>query len=172
MPMDVRLTDVAQTLLDNLATRLASDGVSIPTRQYVHSGLIAHDFAGQKCVDAFIVSWTGSSQGDLGSSFQGQPIPIRCSMPLNHTFAVALLRCVPTIKTGGSAPSANELQASGESILDDAMTICAAIVDLANEDELLPQYKDRNAVAIISSTPIGPQGGVGGAVVQFAVSLV
>jgi hypothetical protein len=52
------------------------------------------------------------------------------------------------------------------------MTICAAIVDLANADKLLPAYKDRNAVAIISTTPIGPQGGVGGVVVQLAVTVV
>jgi hypothetical protein len=174
MPPDLRLKNAGQDLLDNLAAELVSRGIDVPDdRRYIHSGVIAHDFAGEKCVEAFIVAWTGSSQGELGSPTQptqGTPIPIRCSMPLNHTFAIAMLRCVPIVKQSGQPPSADDLQSSGEQILTDAMTLCAAIVDLEAAHSLITTYEYAQA-GIITTTPIGPQGGVGGVVVQLAVSL-
>lgn len=172
MPVDSRLKNAGQDLLDTIAAELVSRGIDVPDdRRYIHAGVIAHDFAGEKCAEAFIVAWTGSSQGELGSNVQGTPIPIRCSMPLNHTFAIAMLRCVPIVKQSGQPPSAADLQSSGEQILTDSMTICAAIVDLAVSHSLIPTYGENAQAAIITTTPIGPQGGVGGVVVQLAVSL-
>lgn len=169
MPPDARLRDAAQEILDNLATELTAQGIDVPSHRYIHSGLIAHDFVGANCADIFVVSWVTSSQGELGADGFGALNPIRCLMPLNHTFNIALLRCVPVVKTSGVPPTAAELNTAGITLLLDAMTLPVAIVDLQGSRALFTSEHAEAAIAQVSA--VGPQGGVGGVVVSLAVSL-
>jgi hypothetical protein len=169
---DTRLSDAGHQLLDNLAAELTTRGLDVPDdRRYVHAGIVAHDFAGESCAEAFVVSWVGSSGGELGSGQQGAIVPIRCSMPLNHTFLIAILRCVPVVRADLRPPTQAALDDAGTTILTDAMTMSAAIVDLGGEGLFdSPQFMHAQ-VGIANVSPIGPQGGVGGSVVQLVVSL-
>lgn len=173
MAPDARLTTAANDLLDNLTAALTTAGINVPTRSYVHAGQIAHDFAGANCADAFIVAWDLNAQGQV--SVPAVPGFIKCSMPLAAQFTIALLRCVPVFKTGAGgkplAPTEGELQASGEQIMDDAMTLCATIVDLAAARTLL-SAGESNTIGIGSVAAYGPQGGVGGTIVTLFATLL
>lgn len=169
-PLDTRLVDAAREILDNLAAELTTRGIDVPIHRYIHSGLIAHDFVDQNCADAFVVAWATSSEGELGADDFGAITPIRCQMPLNHTFNIALLRCVPMVSSTGRPPSKADLDAAGVTLLTDAMTLSAAIVDLAG-DKALITYSEHTEAAIAAVSSVGPQGGVGGTVVQLVVSL-
>lgn len=168
---DTRLKDAANAILTNLAAALEAEGIDVPDRRYVHVGQAAHDFAGARCVEAFIVSWIGTLQGLVGA--QGQAA-IRCAMPLTHQFQILLLRCVPTLKDTGAtymAPSAAELQASGEEVQTDAMTLGATIVDLVLDGAFVNSLVE-DIVSIDSVVAIGPLGGVGGSLVNLSVTLL
>lgn len=171
MPPDTRLRDAAQSILTNLATELTARGIDVPTRQYITTGGLAHDFAGQKCAEAFVITWDGLFQG-LVSQGAGNLVnaPIRCAMPLTAQYTLALLRCVPMLKAGGKAPSESELQTSGEALMLDAMTLPAALIDLHLAAGLCDS--DCDLVGIGQVQPIGPLGGVGGVAMTFSVTLL
>lgn len=169
MAVDTRLSEAATRLLDKLADELEARGIDVPTRRYVHAGLIAQDWAGENCSEAFVVSWLNSLQGELGSTQQSTLTPIRCAMPVRHTFAIALFRCVPVLNDDGIAPSTDRLNAKGLDIMDDAMTLAAAIVDLAASKTLFENEFTQTAITAVQA--VGPTGGVGGTVLQLSVSL-
>lgn len=170
MPADTRLKDTAQSILDALAAALGEADISVPERQFITAGDIAHDFAGAKCAEALVVTWDGSFQGLPGPAGNLANNVIQCSMPLTGQFTVALLRCVPTVKGQGRMPTMEELQTSGEAILEDAMTLAAVTVDGA----LTGSLSDRGCtlIGILQLAPIGPLGGVGGTTMTIVVSLI
>lgn len=171
MPPDSRLLDAAQSILDNLAADLTTRGIDVPERQFVTTGDIAHDFAGQKCAEAFIITWDGLLQGTV-SQGAGNLVnaPILCAMPLTAQYTIALLRCVPVVKETGKPPTASELQASGEALMLDAMTLPASLIDLQTEGDLCDS--GCSLVGIGQVQPIGPLGGVGGAAMTILVTLL
>lgn len=171
MPPDTRLKDAAQSILDNLAADLTLRGIDVPAdRQFLTTGDVAHDFAGSRCADAFIITWNGTFQGLVGQgtgNFSNQAI--KCAMPLTAQFTIALLRCVPTVKESGAAPTTAELQASGEQLLLDAGTLPVAVVELQEDGALVDSVGD---VGITTVQPIGPLGGVGGVALTLIVTLL
>lgn len=170
MPPDSRLRDAAQEILDNLAADLTVRGIDVPERQFITTGDIAHDFAGQRCAEAFVVTWNGSYQGIVSQETGNlSDAPILCAMPLTAQFTIALLRCVPIVKPSGQAPTAAELQASGVALLLDAMTLPASVVDLQGEGALVT---DADLLGISTVQPIGPDGGVGGVALSLVVTLL
>lgn len=171
MPVDTRLADTASELLDNLATALTNEGLDVPERQYVHAGQVSYDFTGRNCTDLFVVSWMISAQGEIGV---GIPPVIKCAVPMSARFDIHLIRCVPTLRqTAGKPifPSAEDLHASGEQIMTDAMTLAKVIVAEATAKTLF-SGKEFLTVGIGQVTPYGPQGGAGGTVVTLFANLV
>jgi hypothetical protein len=139
-------------------------------RRYITTGDVAHDFAAQKCAESFVVSWGGSFQGVPGqgrSNLSGAPIV--CAMPLTAQFTVALLRCVPTLKSRGHAPTVEDLQASGEALMLDAMTLPAVTINSYLNGDLMD--RDRHSLGIVQMIAIGPQGGVGGVAMTIIVGM-
>lgn len=167
MPVDTRLVDAAQHILETLADGLTDAGISVPDRQYVHTGQIAYDLAGASCAEAFVVSWQASFPGSLGSEADDINV-IRCSMPLSVQFSVELLRCVPTLTP--KVPTAAALDAAGGSLMEDAWTLNRVIVDKTIDGTLrqLPIAQ----VALGGSSAIGPGGGVGGVAVTLLVGIL
>jgi hypothetical protein len=169
---DERLKDIAQSILDTLSDALTTAGIDVPTRQYIHSGQIAQDLVGENCGDALVVGWNGMSQ--MASDATVTPIgpTIKCAVPLVAQFTVALIRCVPTLKDTESDPfpTAAELQASGEAILTDALTLPAVAID----EQLAGMLTGLQCslVGIGNVLPIGPFGAVGGTSLVLVVSLV
>lgn len=170
---DTRLIDTANSILDFLATKLATSGIDVPQRQYVHAGLIAHDFAGLKCADALIVSWLGTSQGQVGAGAgSGIPqAPIKCAMPLSHQYVVSLLRCVPVLQENKAAPSPAALSASATEVMTDAMTMAKVLVEGQLNSGVLPPTQVFGLLGIGEAVPIGPLGGVGGTQMSIWVTL-
>lgn len=169
MPPDSRLRDAAQEILDNLAADLTVRGIDVPERQFITTGDVAHDFEGQRCAEAFVVTWNGTFQGIVSQETGNlSDAPILCSMPLTAQFTIALLRCVPIVKASGQAPTAAELQASGETLMLDAMTLPVSVVDLQGEGNLVT---DADLLGITAVQPIGPDGGVGGVALSLVVTL-
>lgn len=173
MPPDTRLKTAANHILTTLATALESNGIDVPARRYLTSGQIAHDFAGEKCVEGFVVSWQAAFQGQVGFSGGGFPeADIRCAMPGSVQFEVALLRCVPVPRSGQAAPPVGPLNASGESIMDDAWTIFSTIVDTVLNGDLSDHDQHVWEVAMGSASAIGPSGGAGGVSVALFVNVL
>lgn len=165
---DTRVKDVAHTILSFLEDELAMAGIDVPARSYVSAGEVSHDFGGSNCADQLAVSWTGNFQGLPGQD--NTNAPLRCAVPVTATFAIALLRCVPTLDTRGNPPSPTQLSDSGNQIMTDGMTLARVIIDGHLEESILETGCTLLALGAIE--PYGPQGGVGGSVVGLMVSLV
>lgn len=171
MPPDPRLRDTANAILDNLVDALTAAGIDVPERRFVTTGDVAHDFAAQKCAEAFVITWDGNFQGVPGQGAGNLTnAPINCAMPLTAQFTLALLRCVPVVKPSGQAPTAAELQASGEQLMLDAMTLPAVIIEEHLAGDLVPG--GCTLLALGQMLPIGPLGGVGGVSVTLIVGLI
>lgn len=164
---DERLLDAAHHIFDTLVDGLTAEGVVVPERRYVHTGLIAHDLAGANCAEAFIVSWTNSFQGLLGS--EERPF-IQCSMPLTVQMSVVLLRCVPTVNSQGKAPTPSQLEAAADQLMVDAWTLPAVVISQTVVGTLRQERIE--LVGINSVNAIGPQGGVGGCEVIMFVTIL
>lgn len=169
--MDTRLADGAHHILDTLVAQLTLAGVDVPERRYVHTGEIAHDLVGEKCAEAFIVSWDAGFQGQIGFTGTGFPeSTIRCAMPMSVAFTVALLRCVPTLRSGAKFPSQDDLDAAGTSLMEDAWTIASVIVDSTLNGALTTDHLLEFAIAGMAA--VGPQGGVGGVAVNLFANIL
>lgn len=170
MPPDTRLAEIATNILDVMATELTARGIDVPTRRFRQHGDIAHDFAGQKCSEAFVITFDGLFQGVVDAGGNLTNAPIRCAMPLVAQFTLVLLRCVPVVKTNGKAPSAEEEDASAEVRLLDSMTMADVAIVAQTGDGLTGL--ECSLVGIGQVTSYGPLGGVGGTIMTFQVSLI
>lgn len=169
MPPDTRLRNAAQQLLARVAADLTARGIDVPTRRFITTGEIVHDFAGSECSEAFIVTWNGTFQGIVSQETGNlSDAPILCAMPLTAQFTIALLRCVPVVKASGQAPTAADLQTSGVALMLDAMTLPVSVVDLQGKGELVDRA---DLLGISAVQPIGPEGGVGGVALSLVVTL-
>lgn len=174
---DTRLKDIAHDLLDSLVTGLGAAGLDVPERQYVHHGNIAIDFAGRNCVDQLTVAFAGIIQGGANTDLEtvSASIPgsiIRAAVPLVAAYNICLFRCVPTLRAGGKAPTADELGEKADDLFIDSMTLPAVIIDLELAGNLLPSFPSCSLVGLGAVQPYGPQGGAGGTVLSVFVSLV
>lgn len=170
MAADTRLVRIANAVLESVATNLTLDGISVPERQYIHAGDIAHDFAGDDCASALVVSWNGFVQGGGNATIPGTVI--KCAVPLVASFSVALLRCVPTLTESlGNmyAPAVEDLQASAEQILQDANSMVSNIVQAGLNGDLSEVGCGLQSLGTI--LPVGPFGGVGGSILTLFVNI-
>lgn len=104
MPLDTSAVyDIAANMLASVADRLADAGLTVPDRQYVHGGDIAHD------CEQLVVAVT-----DLVHAFPGEAAAVQfCSPPRHARFAVSLVRCVPVPQDDGTPPTAEALDDAG-----------------------------------------------------------
>lgn len=129
------------------------------------------DFTEENCADAFIVTFQGFLQGQQ-SAQTTNPIPglvIKCAVPLVAQFDVILLRCVPSLATGQIAPSAAQLNDAGTDLLTDAMTLTKILIDDGLAGDLISGPCSIQAIG--SVLPLGPDGGVGGNLINFFVEM-
>lgn len=88
-----------------------------------------------------------------------------CVAPLAAEFNITLLRCFPTVRDDGSAPTANEIQAASESIYQDLYVMTKRVICcLAN--------KGRNQKSVFrGSRIVPPSGGCIGAELRLTIEL-
>lgn len=166
--MDTRIQDAADSLLANLADALSDEGIVVPERRFTHTGQIVHDFASDDCASAFIVAWQGMFQGQTGS--QGAGVPIKCVMPLQARFHVALLRCAPGLGEDAEPPTPEQNTAAADEVMVDAMTLGLVTVDETLRRTLIDNRI--NVTAIESILPVGPGGYVGGCLMSIITTLL
>lgn len=168
---DTRLLDAVSHVFDTLVDALTVAGIDVPAHRYIHAGEIAHDLVGEKCAEAFIVSWEANFQGQIGFTGGGVPeAAIRCAMPMSAQLTVVLLRCVPVLTSAGRPPTAASLDASATQILTDAWTLAAVTIDSTLASDLLTQHIDLVGIGNVSA--VGPQGGVGGSAMSLMMSIL
>lgn len=171
MPPDDRLVTIASELVTNLSDGLTNAGLTVPSRAYIHSGNWVADFTEENCADAFIVSFQGFLQGQQ-SSASTNPLPglvIKCAVPLVAQFDVILLRCVPSLTTDAVMPSTAALNQAGTDLLIDAMTLTKILIDDGLAGDLISGPCSIKAIGAV--LPVGPEGGVGGNLVNFYVEM-
>lgn len=171
----IDLITVAQATLDAIVTFFSSNGVELPPRQYVSAGApatIAWDCE-QLVVCLAEIGWGRSKDATQLSPSFGKQASVNA---MRHaTFAVQLVRCVPTVADGAEAPvlpSAEEIQASGEQSMVDAGLLSQALVNFVSfPNAAIPPGCNVQAGAV---SPIGPEGGLVGleaALVMTAANL-
>lgn len=123
--------------------------ITLPTRRYVTFGDVAFDCA-QLTVSVGAMA-TGTLAGDHGGPPHPGEVPIAALM-------IALVRdCAPTVKEGGEAPTAEELEAFAAPALADADVLMRVFLKKANKS--IGGCKN---VKVMSLVPYGPEGGVAG----------
>lgn len=88
-----------------------------------------------------------------------------CSTPLAGEFAIQLLRCAPTIKDDGSAPTADELSESARLMYQDMYITLRAL------SCCLAQSKRDRLYTIRESNFVGPEGGCVGFQIRLTIQL-
>lgn len=167
MPPDTRIADTATQILSQLVTRLAALGLDVPDRRYVHAGQIAIDFAGKDCADELVVAWADAYQGTPEGEIRA---PIGGGAPSTALFQILLTRCVPTMDANTLAPSASDLNDAGVQIMTDAFTLLRAVFEAESDGDLVTEGCSLSTLGRL--IPYGPEGGVGGSVLQLLVNLV
>lgn len=92
--------------------------------------------------------------------------PIFCSSPLAGDFTITLLRCAPTVKDDGTAPSCDEISASARQIYTDFYITLRALICCLAAKRRFAQFVVREAI------PVGPDGGCVGFQIRVTIMLV
>jgi hypothetical protein len=116
------------------------------------------------------VSLMGIDQGKPGGSVSTNVIPQ--ALMLFASFSVNLIRAIPTIGTEGFAagevPTPEDLDASGQQLLDDAAQLVLAASAFHQAYLLTDPGMD---MVIGPLSPVGPEGGLAGSRMLVSVSL-
>lgn len=165
MADDTRLADTAAALLQVAADGLVAAGRTPPERQYVTSGAPAYDC--EQLVVALVRLYPGVP-------FQDDPsLPVlRCVLLRSATFAVHLVRCIPTLKEGvrggSTMPAAADLDASGMDLLTDALVLPKVVVGAWHARTFLDTCDQMGVREVL---PAEPQGGFGGTIMIVDVQV-
>lgn len=79
----------------------------------------------------------------------------RCMLQLNPTLHVQVIRCAPTLRNDGSAPSASALHESGRGFLDEILAVIYAVQGSGI-------FGNCDGVEWGTAVPLGPSGGAAG----------
>lgn len=158
--------DAAALLLSLLASGYSEAGVTLPDRKYVTPGVVPAYDEPQLTVSVLAVR-----VGIIGTTI-GAPIR-ECGNVRYVSLRAELVRCTPTVKESGAAPSAAELLTSAQEILRDLELVHS--LTYASRGTLAGKGDARDGiglpVAMSSSTPLGPDGGLSGVRVDVDVPL-
>lgn len=144
------LYDTAADVLDSVATRLAAQGITVPTRQYVHAGEVAFD-----CCDQLVVTVV-----QLDHAMPGEQATIlQCAPPRHANIDVWLTRCVPVSKDNGDPPTAAELEASAAEVLTDMWSLAYVLWEGYQAHDWGGTC---SSVILNAIEAVGPEGGCGG----------
>lgn len=158
--------DAAALLLSLLVTGYSESAVELPDRQYVTPGIVPAYDDPQLTVSVLAVR-----VGVIGSTI-GAPIR-ECGNVRYVSLRAELIRCTPTVKESGAAPTAAELLTSAQEILRDLELVHSIVygsrTTLAGKGDA--HLGTGLPVAMSGSTPVGPDGGLSGVRVDVDVPL-
>lgn len=177
--MDTRLVEIAHNLLDSIADGLEAEGIPVPEKRYVYAAdpvfdiSVAQDGTGT-CNEELIVTCNGLPQGVSFSGEGTSIVPgqiIKCAVPMVAEYTVYLTRCLVTVDEEGNNPAQDALEAEGEQVMEDVMTLAKVIVSKGLAKELTGQMHT-SLVGIGNVDSMNPQGAMGGTKVILWVSLL
>lgn len=151
--------DLAALLLAQLVAGYEAAGVELPERQYVTPGIVPSYDDKQLTVSVQAVR-----VGIPGQAIGAGLAIANCPPQRYASLRVELLRCTPTVKGSGSAPDTAALLASAGEVLRD-LALVEQIVRSARQT--LAGMGEPNdgigvPVAMTGTSPLGPDGGLGG----------
>lgn len=156
-PSADRIWLLAQELRDVIRLGYAAAGVDLPERQFVSPGLPAWDCE----ILAIQLERTFGIAGNLAAEIVEPQLPQAAHAMRGATFAVWLVRCVPTIHDDGTnihVPSVTEEEAAAKIIYSDVQLLLNVIV-AAQRAGNLPGC---SGLAFEAWQGVGPQGGLSG----------
>lgn len=153
------LYTVASQALAAVVSRFATEGISLPARQYVTGGQIALDC--EQVVVEVVRVYTGTPGAELAN-------PVSCAVPRSAEMRIWIVRCVPTLKDNGDFPTQAELDASGEELLTDGWVLVWGLLQEYRDGNFLSQC-DKLVIGNLSA--VGPEGGFGGFTLSFDADL-
>lgn len=149
MPNDFLYT-VANQALEAVVDRFATEGITLPDRQYVTGGLVALDC--EQVVVEVVRVYTGTPGAELSD-------PVSCAVPRSAEMRIWIVRCVPIFKDNGDPPTQSELDASGEELLTDGWVLVWGLLQEYRDGNFLSQC---DKLVIGNLAAVGPEGGFGG----------
>lgn len=157
MGSDNRLYGIARAMLDCVAAAVPDP----PARLYVSDGpLVAWDC--EQLVAA--VERTASTAGNAAVEVQD---PTLGFVMRSATIGLWLVRCCPTMDDDGTAPPADQIDASAQTVLADP-TVMVRALWAAQQAGTIGGCR---SMAFLGWQGVGPQGGLTGGVLRMAVDL-
>lgn len=156
-PSPDRIWLLAQELRDVISHGYAVAGVDLPERQFVSPGLPAWDCE----ILAVQLERTFGIAGNLATELIEPQLPAVGHAMRGATFAIWLIRCVPTIHDDGTnvqIPSVTEEEAAAKIIYSDVQLLLNVIVAAQRAGEL----PGCSGLAFEVWQTVGPQGGLSG----------
>lgn len=156
-PSPDRIWLLAQELRDVIVAGYALAGVDLPERQFVSPGLPAWDCE----ILAVQLERTFGIAGNLATEIIEPQLPQAAHAMRGATFAVHLIRCVPTLHDDGTnvqVPSVTEEEAAAKVIYTDVQMLLNVIVAGQRAGDL----PGCSGVAFEAWQTVGPQGGLSG----------
>lgn len=170
----LNVLEIGQTLLEGVVqhwTARTDPAVEpLPDRRYLYGG------------DAAVVPWDceqftvamqgiGNGQGEDASA-TAPPLGAGTSVfNVRHViFEILVLRCVAVVDDEGNAPPVSVMHAEGERAFRDAGMLSQALTEIAAS--VRPQLEKGGIARAGQVLAVGPEGGFGGVVGLFQVSLL
>lgn len=151
-------------VLDNGLADAGAGSCGCPCRAFVTVGAPVPDIEAC-CGDGQLAVWVRDIYPFSNFPARGNSAEI-CSPSLAANVTVQLLRCWPSMKEDGSAPTGPEIQRASDDIYRDLYLLTWGLICC------LLQNGRKRKFALTSSRITGPQGGCVGAEVEFAIELL
>lgn len=163
MAADPRLSTLADSILTAVNTVFAAAGVTLPARQYVHTGAVAWDC--EQVTVSLGRLFTGLPQGET----PGAETTI-CGEPRALDFSIWIIRCVPKVGApdARSWPSPTDLTAAAHVTMNDTITLFYGLRNAYSANTFLVPCE---AASFGPIQMVGPDGGFGGIVMSLGVQL-
>lgn len=147
------VSNTAYDILSAVNAIYEQEGVALPERQYIATGDVAFD------CEQLTVSFQ-----QLYAGTPGQPAeqPVRCNQPFSAVWEISLVRCIPVARRSQVAPTTDELDATAEGQMADAMLLLTGVMSSDSADWL-------GAFADVTVTE--PDGGFQAVVCRFTCGI-
>lgn len=154
MPANTVLYDIAKSILSAIETAYTNNGISLPTRRFVHQGEVAFD------CDQIAVTILAVNQGLPGFEITS---PVRCGLPLFARLQAVIIDCVPGLEESGQSPGHIKLDNAAKNLATKGWVALTGIRDAHRANKITSCDQLRT----VSMTAIGPEGGVAGWVIEL-----